>query len=295
MDSANDFRKIKLLGDGSAGEVYLVENVNNKLKYAMKTFKNKKRQATRERDILLSTEHPFIIKMIHNFQDGDDFYLFLTYCECGDLYEFMMKRERRCFGEKQARYYSSCILLALEYLHSNGIVYRDLKLENILICSSGRILLSDFDLSSRGDVITKNFKDIEFSEPNITLRGINGTPEYLAPEIVNSVPYTCIIDWWAFGVLIYEMLYSKTPFFHDNVEIMFYLIKEHDVIFPHHTPQGCKISDKVRDLINDLLKYKPDDRLGFRGGAPEIKEHLFFKKVDFKSLHGQIPPIIPRK
>ena len=305
MINVDDFKTIKLLGSGSCGKVYLVKQDNTNYQYAMKVINTDSKRAIvkalTEKEILIHTHHPFIATMYYHFQTDLQIYIIMLYCEYGDFYHFMKKQEYKCFTEEQTKYYASCILLALEYLHYMGVIYRDLKPENILVCSSGRILLSDFDLSyyEKTKVIMKIFKkphshDIGVvSEPNVILDGKVGTPEYFAPEIVENKQYTCVVDWWSLGILIYEMLYDHTPFKHKKPEIMYKIISECHLIFPHHTPQGLEISHKAKNLIKDLLKHEPAKRLGFHGGATEIKFDAFFKDVEFQLLYNKIPPIIP--
>lgn len=303
MDHAdlNDFDKIKLLGRGGSGEVYLVEKHDTNCKYAMKITKTDSKRALNnaliEKDILIHTHHPFVATLFYSFQSDSQLYMIMPYCECGNFYNFMKKQEHKCFNEEQTTYYASCILLALEYLHFIGVIYRDLKLENILVCLSGRILLSDFDLSiyEKNRVTMRTFKKPHsnelgvVSEPDITLNNTVGTPEYFAPEIVDGKPYTCIVDWWAFGVLIYEMFHGYTPFYHKKIQETYNLIRRCDLSFPHHTPQGHKLSNKAKDIIKDLLKPDPHKRLGFTGGAAEIKCHAFFSDVKFQLLLKQDP------
>ena len=295
-----DFDKIKLLGTGSSAEVYLVEKQN--CKYAMKiTRKDSKRAFTNaliEKDILIHSQHPFVSRLFYSFQSESQLYMIMPYCECGNFYNFMKQQELQCFTEEQTKYYASCILLALEYLHFIGVIYRDLKLENVLVCLSGHILLSDFDLSIYAKTTSvRTFKKPhgEFSvisEPNITVNSMAGTPEYLAPEIIDGKYYTCVVDWWQYGILVYEMLYGHTPFYHTNTHQIFNLIKQCYLIFPHHYP-GHKVSHKAKDVIKHLLIRDPNKRLGFVGGAAEIKCHSFFSEIEFQLLRHKIPPIIP--
>ena len=301
----DDFEKIKLLGSGSCGDVYLVKNHNNNLQYAMKIIaKNSQHlinKALTEKEILVHLHHPFITELFYSFQTSSEFYIIMSYCEYGDFYHFMRKQKQRCFNEEQTKYYASCILLALEYLHLNGIIYRDLKPENILVTKSGHIKLTDFDLSvyEKENITTRTMRNHHshdlhvVCEPTIIMCEKVGTPEYFAPEIVDEKPYTCQVDWWAFGIFIYEMLYGYTPFVANSIQSIQNLIKKCHLEFSTHTPQGLKLSTKVKKLIKKLLKYEPHKRLGFKGGAIEIKDHPFFDGVEFQLLRSQIPPIVP--
>lgn len=303
--SINDFDKIKCLGNGSAGEVYLVKKHNTNCEYAMKVIKTDTKSSTNkaltEQEILIHSHHPFIATLFYSFQTELQLYIIMPYCECGNFYHFMRKQKYKCFNEEQTKYYASCILLALEYLHFTGVIYRDLKPENILVCLSGRILLTDFNLSVYGKnkVTMKTFKKPHahdlgvVSEPNVIMYGQVGTPEYFAPEVVDNKPYTCIVDWWSFGILIYEMFYGSTPFRHNDMETMYKLISKCHLSFPHHTPQNHELSHKAKNLIKKLLRHDSYKRLGFNGGAVEIKCHPFFNDVEFQLLRNKIPPIIP--
>ena len=286
-----NFNKIKLLGKGASAEVYLVKEIDTEVKYAMKVSEKVTGRATKERDILKALDHPFIIPLIYNFQDDDRIYMILPHCERGDLYGYMKKREGSCFTKAEVKYYASCILLAIQYLHFMGIVYRDLKLENILLLSSGRIILTDFDLSFfHNKITTKSYKKIgTVSEPDVTMYEKNGTLEYLAPEMVQSKPYTCIIDWWSFGILIYEMFYGKTPFVDPSIEKIYRNISEGNLKFSDHTPKDRPISKKGKSVIKKLLKLEPNKRLGYEGGALEIQNHPFFHNLNFYRLYDQDP------
>ena len=171
-------------------------------------------------------------------------------------------------------------------MHFKGIVYRDLKLENILLTSSGRIMLSDFDLSLMNQKVkTKVCKKIgTVTEPNVVMYEKNGTLEYLPPEMVLNIQYTCIIDWWAFGILTYEMFYGKTPFVSPSVEKTYKNIIQCNVNFPTNTPKNYLMSKKARNLIKELLRFEPIERLGYQGGALEIQSHPFFRDVNFDQL-----------
>lgn len=297
------FDTIQLLGSGSCGSVFLVEKHDDHCKYAMKVTKKDSKNALHnaiiEQDILVHLHHPFIITLHYSWQKDAQMYIVMPYCECGNFYNFMKRQKYQCFTEEQTKYYASCILLALEYLHSVGIVYIDLKPENILVCASGRIMLSDFDLSvyNKDKIIRKTFKTSHDEigvvvEPNVVLYGKAGTPEYIAPESIENKPYTCIVDWWSLGILIYEMLYGITPFYHKDISEIYKLISKCHLTFPRYTPLHYKLSHPCKSLIKSLLKHDPNKRLGYNG-AVEIKGHSFFEDVEFQLLRNKIPPIIP--
>jgi len=301
-----NFEKLNVLGTGSSGTVYLVKHKDTHSLYAMKVIKKtnsaySNSKILTEYNILLNSAHPFISKLFSHFQSETEIFMIMPYCAGGDFYHFLHKQYLNCIKEEETCYYASCVLLALEYLHSNGIIYRDLKPENILVQADGHIILTDFDLSvcTKDRVIPHIFKKPYshtcgiVAEPNIVMNGEVGTPEYFAPEIINHKPYTCIIDWWSYGVLIYEMLYGHTPFKACDCKTIYKLIDECHIDFPHESPLGIKLSHKVKNLIKKLLMHNPEKRLGYEGGATEIKDHPFFKHIHFQLLRSQIPPIIP--
>lgn len=301
-----NFEKLNVLGIGSSGTVYLVKHKDTHSLYAMKVIKKTNSaylnsKISTEYNILLNSTHPFISKIFFYFQSETDIFMIMPYCAGGNFYYFLRKQLLHCIKEDQTLYYASCILIALEYLHLNGIIYRDLKPENILVQADGHIVLTDFDLSicAKNKVIphifTKPYSHTcgVVSEPNMVMFGKLGTPEYIAPEIINNKPYTCIVDWWSYGILIYEMLYGHTPFKGDDTNATFKLIDECHIIFPHETPLKIKLSHNVKNLIKKILIHDPEKRLGFNGGATEIKDHPFFKHIHFQLLRSQIPPIIP--
>lgn len=303
----SDFEKISLLGSGSFGDVYLVKHTKTDRIYAMKSLKKeyiekKITRALTECEVLKESHHPFISTLHFCFQTELKLYIVMQYCAGGDFYNVIGRQPNKCLKESDARFYASCVLLALEYLHFNGVIYRDLKPENMLMHESGHIMLTDFDLSLRCSYDKVVHKFIEkpyshknglYSEPNIKCNDQFGTPEYMAPEMVEGKVYTSIIDWWSFGIFIYEMLHGNPPFMGHTQWDTFKLISKCQLEMPNLTPNGCKISKKAKHLIKNLLERNPKNRLGFNGGATEIKDHPFFKKVEFQLLKNQIPPIIP--
>jgi protein-serine/threonine kinase len=305
--SVNQFEMLKLLGVGSAGHVYLVKKKDNKHLYAMKVLKKDKlstkaqSRILTERNVLLNAHHPFISTLFFCFQTQTKLFIVMQYCAGGDFYSVIQRQPKGCLTEPQAKFYASCVLLALEYLHFNGVVYRDLKPENILMRESGHIVLTDFDLSIcspesvHSRVMTKPYthKGGVVSEPEVKVdAGLVGTAEYMAPEIIEGKPYTCIVDWWSYGILIYEMLYGKSPFRGKDMRVTFELIRQCHVEFPHH-PQE-EVSQKAKDLVRALLHHNQKKRLGYNGGAAEIKDHPFFNEVKFQLLSSTTPPILPK-
>jgi serum/glucocorticoid-regulated kinase 2 len=200
----------------------------------------------------------------------------MNFIRGGELFSHLYKC--KYFPEEKAKFYSAIVGLALEYLHTHGIVYRDIKPDNILIDEDGYLKLADFGMS-------KMLKDQEkaFS--------LCGTPEYFAPEIITREGHNKSADWWSYGILLYEMLYGIPPFYSKNTEKMFELITKAKLKFP----QKIEVSDDAKDLIKKLLVKNQDLRLGCEGGFEEIKKHSFFKGFDFKALEEKKleAPFIP--
>lgn len=197
------------------------------------------------------------------------------------------------------RFYAAEVLLALEYLHAMGFVYRDLKPENILLHESGHIRLTDFDLS-KASVTPVNAHVVQsmmgtgptlVAEPSLVTNSFVGTLEYLAPEVIVGRGYGASVDWWTFGILMYEMLYGHPPFQGRNQDDTFAQIKKSSLKFPDHA-RG-PVSKECKSLIKKLLTHDPKKRLGSEQGAAEIKAHPFFKDINLQLILNSKPPIIP--
>jgi serine/threonine protein kinase len=192
----------------------------------------------------------------------------VDFAQGGEL--FFLLREEGQLSEKTVKFYIAQIILALEHLHSLGIVYRDLKPENLLLDDDGNILLTDFGLAKM--VLQTN--------------SFCGTPDYIPPEIIENKEYTRSVDWWQLGILIYELLVGHTPFFHHNINKMFNAIRTKSLRRNHY------LSEDAFDLISKLLKKNPNKRIGnSEDDAKPIKEHPFFKDIDWnKILQKEIKP-----
>lgn len=299
------FEKIKMLGQGDVGKVYLVKEKKTNRLYALKIFskaemiKRKKiKRILAEQEILATSNHPFIVTLYHSFQSEDYLYLCMEYCMGGEFFRALQTRKTKCIDEDDARFYASEVTAALEYLHLMGFIYRDLKPENILLHQSGHIMLSDFDLSVQAKD-TKNpvvkgsalssLLDTKICSDGFRTNSFVGTEEYIAPEVIRGNGHTAAVDWWTLGILIYEMLFGFTPFKGDNTNQTFSNILKNDVIFPNNN----EISRTCKDLIKRLLTKNETKRLGSKLGASDIKRHPFFKKVQWSLLRNQEPPLIP--
>lgn len=312
--SGKDFKKIKLLGSGSTGDVYLVKNKDNKL-YAMKII-NKEKIVTKkkleriktEREILSKINHPFIVKMYHDWADSNFIYFILDYCAGGDFFTLLRNIPDHKLSEDNARFYCGELLLALEYLHMHGCIHRDLKLENILIHESGHIMLADFDLAKQSieptivevveNIFYKKFKYLTPSiklhnKPNITSDSLVGTYEYLAPEIFLQLEYTDVVDWWSFGVILCEMICGIYPFYSKTKSKE--EIRKNIIDGNIKLPTDISISKDAIKLIKQLLTTNPKERLGSEHGSSDIKDHPFFRdKINWALLRNMTPPIIPK-
>jgi protein-serine/threonine kinase len=305
--SASDFEKIKLLGKGGVGHVYLVRLKCTNEYYAMKVLtkdemirKNKVKRVLTEREILATADNPFIVNLYHSFQSKTQIFFIMQYCPGGNFYDFIKLQPHSCLKESQTKFYASEVLLALEYLHKEGFVYRDLKPENILIKENGHIVLTDFDLSKQATnaiqekVIKTKFSGTSMTviEPELVANSFVGTEEYFAPEIIKGTNHNSSVDWWTYGILVYEMLYGKTPFKGSTPKYTFENILQCKVDFPKH--KRGTVSKECKSLIKHLIKFDAKKRLGARSGAADIKDAPFFNGVNWNKLYQQQPPIIPK-
>lgn len=267
--SLSDFEIIRTLGTGSFGRVHLVKSVHNSRFYAMKVFRKSRvvqakqiEHTNDERRILAITHHPFITRMWGTFQDCKSIFMVMDYIEGGEL--FTLLRRSRTFPNQVAKFYSAEVLLALEYLHSKNIIYRDLKPENILLTRSGHIKLADFGFA----------KEVETNTYTLC-----GTPDYIAPEVIAFQLYNKAVDWWSFGVLIYEMLAGRTPFYDPSP------IKTYEKISQCHVHYPSTFSSDAVSLLKGLIRKDVTFRLGnLKNGVDDIKKHPWYKEVVWKSL-----------
>jgi len=304
MVVSESFTKVKMIGKGDVGKVYLVRHNETHQLYAMKVLdkremvkRNKVKRVLTEREILCTADHPFIITLYWSFQSVDKLYFVMEYCAGGEFFRMLQKQSHKCLPEDFVRFYAAEVLLALEYLHMMGFIYRDLKPENILLHASGHIRLTDFDLSKAAatqinpQVIKRMFSNPEIcSSPELTTNSFVGTAEYIAPEVIKGFGQSSSVDWWTFGILLYEMVYGSTPFKGKSQEETFNQILEGGLNFPEH--HSYPVSSTCKSLIKKLLSPDPKKRLGAKG-APDIKRHKFFDKMNFVLIRNITPPIIP--
>jgi protein-serine/threonine kinase len=304
----SDFEKIKLLGRGDVGKVYLVRLKGTDKLFAMKVLKkeemiqrNKVKRVLTEREILATTDHPFIVTLYCSFQGADKLYLVMEYCAGGEFFRMLQRQPSKCLPESSVRFYAAEVLLALEYLHMMGFIYRDLKPENILLHHSGHIRLTDFDLSKQCAVqpqppklakggLFSSRKTMKMDTKQIQqFNSFVGTEEYIAPEVINGTGHTSSVDWWTFGILIFEMLFGTTPFKGNSQKETFDHIIHKKIEFP--TKGGITVNKNCKDLIKKLLHIDQKKRLGHKNGAADIKAHPFFKGVNWALIRNETPPI----
>ena len=281
--SLEDFQIMKVLGRGSFGKVCLVQYKPTKEYYAMKSLKkdvlldqDQVESTILEKKILQSLDHPFLVGMIFCFQTEERIYFVMPFIRGGELFQHL--RVSKFFPEDKVKFYAASIGLGLDYLHSKGIIYRDIKPENILIGEDGYLKLIDFGMAK---ILKNDEKATSFC----------GTPEYLAPEVITGEGHNKSADWWSFGILIFEMLCGIPPFYSENTEKMYDLITHAELKFPKRIP----LSDDSKDLIKQLLIKNQNNRLGAKNGFEDIQKHPFFSGFDFEALLSKklTPPYKP--
>ncbi|OQR84502.1 RAC family serine/threonine-protein kinase [Achlya hypogyna] len=281
--SMRDFELIKVVGQGGFGKVFLAKKVTEPHKdesYAMKVLKKQHvlssglvNTTMAERKILTEISHPFVVKLYYAFQSESKLYLVMDYLSGGSL--ALHLRRRRKFPEEWARFYGAEVAAAIAHLHHVNIIYRDAKLENVLMDHEGHVRITDFGLSKQG---------VSGLQGATTFCG---TAAYIAPELLKGQSYGKAADWWSFGILLYEMIGGKPPYYHRNRDIMFQtILKQEWVTF---TPE---FSDSAVSLIRGLLTRDPTQRLGSGPrGADEVLTHPFFDSIDWAELLAKrIPP-----
>jgi serine/threonine protein kinase len=285
--SAEDFEPLTCLGKGSFGTVLLVKQRGTGRLFAQKQFRkasmtvHKKliEQTKTERAILESiNRHPFVVKLFYAFQDHEKLYLILEYAQGGELFHHLATE--RMFSEEVSAFYMAEMVLALDHLHRTvGVIYRDLKPENCLLDSDGHLLLTDFGLSKVA------------VDEDATCRSFLGTIEYMAPEVIQGEEYGMAVDWWSLGALGFDLMTGSPPFSgNNNAKIQEKIVKS-KLQLPFF------LGPDAKDLLTRLLRKDPKKRLG--GNMPKdlqtIKNHRFFKKIDWKKLEMREvePPIQP--
>ncbi|KAL9261095.1 Phototropin-1-like protein [Drosera capensis] len=303
------FRPVKPLGSGDTGSVHLVELYGTGEFFAMKAMdknimlnRNKVHRACAEREILDLLDHPFLPALYASFQTKTHICLITDYYAGGELFTLLDSQPTKVLKEDPVRFYAAEVIVALEYLHCQGIIYRDLKPENILLQSDGHVSLTDFDLSCltscRPEILVRSVDGnkrrkkkaqqtpIFLAEPMRASNSFVGTEEYIAPEIITGAGHTSAVDWWALGILLYEMLYGYTPFRGKTRQKTFTNVLQKDLKFP----KSIEVTLQAKQLIHRLLQRVPQKRLGSKEGANEIKRHPFFHGVNWALIRNTSPP-----
>ena len=279
------FNFLAVLGKGNFGKVMLAETKATKKLYAIKVLKkefiieNDEVESTKsEKRVFLvanKERHPFLLNLHACFQTETRVYFVMEYISGGDL---MLHIQRGSFGSKRAQFYAAEVCLALKYFHENGVIYRDLKLDNILLTLDGHIKIADYGLCK---------EDMWYGSTTSTFCG---TPEFMAPEILLDKKYGRAVDWWAFGVLIYQMLLQQSPFRGEDEDEIYDAILADEPLYPIHMPR-----DSV-SILQKLLMREPELRLGSGPtDAQEIMSHAFFRNINWDDVRDKrvAPPFKP--
>uniref|UniRef100_A0A3P9MCV9 Protein kinase C n=1 Tax=Oryzias latipes TaxID=8090 RepID=A0A3P9MCV9_ORYLA len=283
----HDFVFIKVLGKGSFGKVMLAELKGTDEVFAVKVLKKDvilqdddvDCTMTEKRILALARKHPYLTQLYCCFQTKDRLFFVMEYVNGGDLM-FQIQRSRK-FDEARSRFYAAEVTSALMFLHRHGVVYRDLKLDNILLDAEGHCKLADFGMCKEGIL------------NGVTTTTFCGTPDYIAPEILQELDYGPSVDWWALGVLMYEMMAGQPPFEADNEDDLFESILHDDVLYP------VWLSKEAVSILRAFMTKSPSKRLGCvaaQGLEEAIKVHPFFREIDWTLLEERKvkPPFKPR-
>uniref|UniRef100_A0A8C3TEI3 Protein kinase C n=1 Tax=Chelydra serpentina TaxID=8475 RepID=A0A8C3TEI3_CHESE len=271
----------KMLGKGSFGKVFLAELKNTDQFFAVKALKKDvvlmdddiECTMVEKRVLSLAWEHPFLTHVYCTFQTKENLFFVMEYLNGGDLMFHIQSCHK--FDTARATFYAAEIICGLQFLHSKGIIYRDLKLDNVLLDKDGHIKIADFGMCKEN-----MFEDAKTST-------FCGTPDYIAPEILLGQKYNTAVDWWSFGVLLYEMLIGQSPFHGQDEEELFQSIRMDNPFYPRWLNKDAK------DILVKLFVREPERRLGAKGN---IRQHAFFQEINWEVLEERAmePPFKPR-
>ncbi|CAG9461379.1 unnamed protein product [Pedinophyceae sp. YPF-701] len=281
--SIDDFEVGRVLGTGTYGIVQVARHVATGTRVAIKSISKARTieghqvpHILSEREILAAIRCPFCVSLRGTFQDAERVFFVMDFVPGGEL--FTLLTVHGSLPEPVARFYSAEVVLAFEYLHARNVAYRDLKPENVLIDADGHIKLADFGFAK---VVPSDWRTFTLC----------GTPDYSAPEVILNKGHGKAVDWWALGVLLFEMLAGFPPFFDDDLSQCYKKILRGDVRYPEH------LSVLATDLISRLLQHDLSKRLGNQHrGVQDIKNHPFFAGIPWQALAAlkYPPPHIPQ-
>jgi len=279
--------KFRILGVGTFGKVWLVSHKRTSVPYALKQLSKRAiighhqvEGVLREKNIMANIQHPFVVDLVATFQDDRHLYMLIALVQGGELFSVIHTETRDGIPNGNSRFYAACILESLSHLHRRGIAYRDLKPENILIDAKGYCVLVDLGFA-------KIVADKTYT--------LCGTPEYLAPEIILSKGHDSGVDYWAFGVLIYEMLVGRSPFYSygtDQVSLFKRIVQ-----VKYAFPPGGMVTEPAQDLIQRLIVRRQANRFGCLARKDmDVRDHYWFNVIDVdKLLRKKIPaPWVPK-
>lgn len=283
-----DLVKIRTLGTGGFGRVELAQHIKNKnWTFALKCLKKvrivgqrQQEHVFNEKTLQMTCNSIFIVQLYKTFRDPKYLYFLMEPCLGGDLYTLLQKQRNKRFSEAEARFFATCTLEALAYIHERNIIYRDLKPENLVIDNKGYVKLADFGFAKKLGVRGKTYT-------------FGGTPDYVAPEVILNRGHDKAVDYWALGILIFELLHGKTPFKTESRMKTYNLILRgiDNIVFNN------KLPPTVSHLIKKLCKAMPTERLGcLKGGAQDVRNHRWFKGFEWEKLYAKTlrAPWIPR-
>ncbi|XVF09682.1 hypothetical protein REPUB_Repub07fG0115900 [Reevesia pubescens] len=310
--SIEDFEIIKPISQGAFGRVFLARKRATGDLFAIKVLKkadmirkNAVESILAERNILISVRNPFVVRFFYSFTCRENLYLVMEYLNGGDL--FSLLRNLGCLDEDMGCVYIAEVVLALEYLHSLNVIHRDLKPDNLLIGQDGHVKLTDFGLSKVGlinstddlsgpSLGSSGFMEEDEPKEQTSLKreqhqkhSVVGTPDYLAPEILLGMGHAATADWWSVGVILFELLVGLPPFNAETPQLILDNIMNRNIPWPK-VPE--EMSYEAYDLIDKLLTENPVQRLGATG-AREVKQHAFFKDINWDTLARQKVMFIP--
>lgn len=278
----SDLTTIGILGKGAFGIVSLVVDTKSKESFALKAIKKYEiakrgfqKYIMNEKDVMMRMSNPFLVNLRATFKDKLRVYFLIDVCLGGEL--FTILRRHKNFNGKTSRFYTACVIEAFAYMHSLNIIYRDLKPENLVLDANGYLKVTDFGFA-------KYIRDKTYT--------LCGTPEYFAPEIVSGQGHGKGVDWWTLGILIFEMLSSRTPFFADSQMGIYQKIMIGKMKFPRY------LSVKSKEAIKGFLRKKPTKRLGvnYNGDVQKIRDLRWFEGFDWEKFNRfELPaPIVPK-